>query len=122
MHSYFIILSEGDKGLYVSAYGGLPLFSSGNRVDAVFSASKGGWLIRFSEPCDPSHVQIVRSSSGSGGGSISGSRQFPRLRCSRSKELIGWLNTTDSGKVLDNCRCMYLYVYMHEHLYVCMNE
>ena len=114
MHSYFIIPSEGDKGLYVSAYGGLPLFSSGNRVDAVFSASKGGWLIRFSEPCDPSHVQIVRSSSSSGGGSISGSRQFPRLRCTRSKELIGWLTTTDSGKVLDNCRCMYL----HEHLYV----
>ena len=70
----------------MSAYGGLPLFSSGNRVGAFIDHSNNSTSIRFSEPCDASHIQIVRSEG-----------QFARLqfRCARSLELIGWVEKAE---------------------------
>ena len=44
----------GRKGLYVASIGGLPIFSSGDRVDAECSATQ----LIFSSPCDEEHVDI----------------------------------------------------------------
>jgi peptide methionine sulfoxide reductase MsrB len=75
-------LGAGQKGLYVSAYGGLPLFSSGNVIDTCQQSSCS--YIRFSEPCDPSHIKILRSPQ-----SI---HSKPQVQCARSLEIVGWID------------------------------
>lgn len=78
-----------EKGLYVSAFGGLPLFSSGNRIGPYLDRDSQKRYISFSEPCDPSHVQIVREENSSHG---------HRLRCARSQEFIGWIKTVSTAE------------------------
>lgn len=47
-------LGEGCKGLYTCRIGGLPLFTSGNRIDEKCSAEK----LVFDSVCDEEHVTI----------------------------------------------------------------
>lgn len=45
-------LGMGQKGIYVCVFGGLPLFSSGHRLDALSSCL----YVCFTTPCDETHV------------------------------------------------------------------
>ena len=47
-------LGYNEKGLYVSRIGGLPLFTSGYRVDELC----GAHYLVFSEPCDIEHIRL----------------------------------------------------------------
>lgn len=44
-----------DKGIYVSRIGGLPLFTSGYRLDASCTEE----MLVFTEPCDPEHIYLA---------------------------------------------------------------
>jgi hypothetical protein len=50
-----LYLGNNQKGVYVCRMGGLPLFSSGNRVAALCDPHS----MVFSEPCDNDHVSLV---------------------------------------------------------------
>jgi hypothetical protein len=47
-------LGKQQKGLYVCNVGGLPIFTSGSRVDEECSST----VLVFSEPCDTEHIRI----------------------------------------------------------------
>jgi len=91
-------LGSGQKGLYVSAYGGLPLFSSGNLIGKLQQSSTT--YIAFSEPCDPTHVKILRSH-------VDNSKHH--LQCTRSLEIIGWIEVSEKVEpryvVDEDCLC-----------------
>lgn len=48
-------LGKDMKGLYVCSIGGLPMFSSGTRIDAKCT----GDHLFFSEPCDDGHIRVT---------------------------------------------------------------
>lgn len=85
-------LGDGQKGLYVCAIGGLPLFASGTRIEEECTAQQ----LVFSEPCDPDHITLVseendasssnsdRSSSSSSSGTAE-----QRFKCTRSDTPLG---------------------------------
>jgi heme exporter protein D len=66
-------LGMGDRGLYVAAIGGLPVFASGARIDKLCD----GKYLYFTEPCDEVHINVER-----------GSDSKP-IRCIRSNTLLG---------------------------------
>ena len=65
-------MGEGKKGMYVSRIGGLPLYTSGHRIDRLCSASN----LYFEMPCDEDHILITSNS---------------MIRCVRSQEIVGQL-------------------------------
>jgi hypothetical protein len=72
-----VFLGSGQKGLYVAAVGGLPMFASGTRVDGRCTKTQ----LVFDEPCDHSHVVV------DGAGMV---------RCVRSGVTVG--TTIDEGR------------------------
>ena len=54
------ITGLGTRGLYCSAVGGLPIYSSGSRLDKECNAT----TLVFSEPCDPEHIEVRRIAPG----------------------------------------------------------
>jgi hypothetical protein len=79
-------LGEGDKGIYVTDVGGLPVFASGARIDIQCTKS----ALVFDEPCDETHISVS---------AVDGS-----VRCARSSEILGARTspgkyTIDSRKV-----------------------
>ena len=100
-------LGDGQKGLYVCAIGGLPLFASGTRIEEECTAKQ----LVFSEPCDPDHITLVtedNSSSGSSSSSASSSSSSAsssssgtstleqRFKCTRSDTPLGIVHTINS--------------------------
>lgn len=47
-------IGENEKGAYVCRIGGLPIFTSGTRLDRLCNKN----LLVFSEPCDEDHIEI----------------------------------------------------------------
>ena len=50
----------GARGLYCCAVGGLPIYSSGSRLDKECNST----ALVFSEPCDPEHVEVRKTTPG----------------------------------------------------------
>jgi len=48
-------LGHSQKGMYVASIGGLPLFTSGNRLNEFCNKE----TLFFTEPCDPEHIQLI---------------------------------------------------------------
>lgn len=67
---YFI--GEARRGIYVNRIGGLPLFSSGMRIDELCNKI----YLYFREPCDETHVQVEADQS---------------VVCARSQTIVGHL-------------------------------
>jgi len=94
-------LGDGQKGLYVCAIGGLPLFASGTRIEEECTAQQ----LVFSEPCDPDHITLVTegndasssSSDGSSSSSSSGGTAEQRFKCTRSDTPLGIVHTIKSS-------------------------
>ena len=49
-----VFLGFDQRGLYIAATGGLPVFASGTRLDYISNLNQ----IAFSEPCDPDHIFV----------------------------------------------------------------
>ena len=80
-------LGYGQKGLYVCAIGGLPLFSSGSRQNSTTNT------LYFLEPCDSTHIRVDKTNND--GKSL--------VYCVRSGFKIGSAeisNTTNNSKQL----------------------
>ena len=95
-------LGDGQKGLYVCAIGGLPLFASGTRIESECTAQQ----LVFSEPCDPEHITLVSeennsssssSNSGSSGGGSSSGTNEQKFKCTRSDTPLGTVHTVTGG-------------------------
>ena len=93
-------LGDGQKGLYVCAIGGLPLFASGTRIEEECTAQQ----LVFSEPCDPDHITLVTeesdassSSSDGSSSSSSGGTAEQRFKCTRSDTPLGIVHTISSS-------------------------
>ena len=54
LSGYGSYLGQGSKGIYVCAIGGLPLFSSGSRINDACNKT----TLIFDEPCDHDHISI----------------------------------------------------------------
>lgn len=92
-------LGESDKGAYASRIGGLPLFTSGSRLENICSKS----VLFFTEPCDPEHITLADWD-----GSFSNLSdaikdtfpdvvQFMLVRCTRSGCPVGLQATVDGS-------------------------
>ena len=93
-------LGDGQKGLYVCAIGGLPLFASGTRIEEECTAQQ----LVFSEPCDPDHITLVTednisssSDGSSSSSSSSGGTVEQRFKCTRSDTPLGIVYTINSS-------------------------
>jgi peptide methionine sulfoxide reductase MsrB len=76
-------LGCNQKGIYVCAIGGLPLYASGTRVDKLCDKD----YVVFEEPCDSDHIDI----------DVSGTAGDEKIYCKRSRIPVGVIRS-ESGK------------------------
>lgn len=74
------LLGNDRKGIYVCLIGGLPLFSSGFRVDSKCNIEDQ--TLTFSEPCDPEHIQISEKN---------------EVLCARSNMVVGYIEQNNTS-------------------------
>ena len=86
-------LGDGQKGLYVCAIGGLPLFASGTRIEDECTAQQ----LVFSEPCDPEHITLVSEDDGNISSSSSSGPAEQKFKCTRSDTPLGIVQTISSS-------------------------
>lgn len=91
-------LGYSEKGLYVTDVGGLPLFASGSRIDALCNKRS----LVFTEPCDPKHVYSIDAATAAT--AATNSNDEPEsgklLFCTRCRLNIGKVVLRKSGEVL----------------------
>ncbi len=78
--NYSIFLGENQRGTYVMRIGGLPIFTSGSRINSKCSPS----YLFFTQPCDSQHIVI--------------DNQDGCIYCSRTNLKIG-LELLEDGKI-----------------------